>query len=73
MQYRSDITSKVRIELSVLDILRRDFNKIEGGPFEDKKIFESLSAEKKWKGPFSLICFCMLRLKNKNWKEDPLR
>ena len=46
--YRSDITSKVRIERLIRDILRRDFNKIEGGQFEDKIIStKNLTALKK--------------------------
>ena len=36
-QYISVITSKVRIQRSTPDIAKGDFNKIEGGPFEDKK------------------------------------
>ena len=35
-QYSSDITSKSRRQPSTLNITTWDFNKIEGGPFEDK-------------------------------------
>ena len=44
-----------------------DFNKIEEGPFEDKKSFQkSLAAPKEIERTPSLVWFCMLCLKSKN-------